>query len=77
MARRQNPRLGSTGRLSSVGLELGLTVVVTLVAGSWLDRRFGTEPWLTLVGVFLGFGVGFLNLIRTLQRHDAAQERDR
>jgi ATP synthase protein I len=41
-------------KLSSLGLEMGGAVVIGLLMGVWLDRRFGTEPWLTFV--FLGFG---------------------
>jgi F0F1-type ATP synthase assembly protein I len=40
-------------------IQLGGTIVVTtmlpLVGGLWLDARFGTTPWLTLLG--LGVGV--------------------
>jgi len=42
-------------KLSSLGLEMGIAVVIGLLVGSWLDRHFGTNPWLTLL--FLGFGM--------------------
>ena len=29
-----------------------------------MDRWFGTRPWLMLVLLFLGFAVGFWNVIR-------------
>jgi ATP synthase protein I len=32
--------------------------------GWLLDRWFGTEPWLLLVMLFLGFAVGIWNVIR-------------
>lgn len=76
MARKRGGSLGHSGRLSSVGLELALTVVGSLLLGWWLDGQLGTEPWLAMVGVFFGFGVAFLNLFRTLQRHEAARERN-
>jgi len=41
-------------KLSTLGLEMGAAVVIGLLAGSWLDSRFDTNPWLTLL--FLGFG---------------------
>ena len=34
------------------------------VVGFVLDKFFGTKPWLTLVMLFLGFGVGVMNVIR-------------
>ena len=42
-------------KLSSLGLEMGAGVIIGLLMGTWLDRQFGTEPWLTFV--FLGFGL--------------------
>ena len=32
--------------------------------GFGLDTLFGTKPWLTLVMLFLGFGVGIRNVLR-------------
>jgi len=32
--------------------------------GWGLDSLFGTKPWLTLVMLFLGFGVGIRNVLR-------------
>src|SRR3954467_14635727 len=32
--------------------------------GWGLDSLFGTKPWLTLVMLFLGFGVGIRNVVR-------------
>jgi ATP synthase protein I len=42
-----------------VGCPLGGGIV-----GWLLDRWFGTRPWLMLVFLFLGFAVGFWNVIR-------------
>jgi ATP synthase protein I len=36
--------------------------------GQWLDRRFGSGPWLTLVFVLFGLVAGVLNVYRTLSR---------
>jgi ATP synthase protein I len=41
-------------KYSTLGLEMGAAVVIGLLIGVYLDRRFGTDPWLTLI--FLGFG---------------------
>ncbi len=46
--------LGSGGRASALGIEIGVAIVGGLVAGYWADGRFGTSPWLTLAG--FGFG---------------------
>lgn len=69
--------LRSAGRLSSVGIELGLAVTGCLVAGWWLDGRLGTEPWLALGGVILGSVAGFRGLYRALKLHEAEMEREK
>jgi ATP synthase protein I len=57
---------------SSVGLELGIAVIVGVLFGMWLDRKAGTEPWLMLL--FLGFGLfaGFRNVLRAVARAEKA-----
>jgi ATP synthase protein I len=51
-------------RYSGVGLELaGATAGLALI-GYWIDGRFGTTPWGTLIGVGIGIGGGLYNLVR-------------
>jgi ATP synthase protein I len=57
---------------SSVGLELGIAVIVGLLFGMWLDRRLGTEPWMMLVFLVLGLVAGFRNLLRAVARAEKA-----
>ena len=47
---------------SSLGFSVSLSIFIGLGIGVYLDRRFDTTPWLTLV--FLGFGIaaGFRNI---------------
>jgi len=54
-------------RLSTVGLELGLAVLIGLFVGNYLDGYLGTEPWMLLL--FLGFGAaaGFRRLYQLLK----------
>ena len=59
----QLPRLSS---LASGGLEFTGAILAGLFAGHWLDRRWGTGPWLVVVGVFVGAGAGFFGLYRSL-----------
>ncbi len=47
---------------SSLGFSVSLAIFIGLGIGVYLDRRFDTSPWLTLV--FLGFGIaaGYRNI---------------
>ncbi len=51
-------------RLSSIGFELVGAVVGFTLAGWWVDRRWGTDPWGLLAGIGLGLIGGMYNLIR-------------
>lgn len=51
-------------RYTAVGIELGLSVLVGLFIGKYLDDYFGTDPWLTLVFLILGCVAGFRSLYR-------------
>jgi len=39
--------------------------------GSWLDARFATPPWLTILFVVFGLVAGVLNVYRTVARVSA------
>ena len=54
--------LKTLGYLSTVGLSMVLAIALGAGIGHFLDKKFGTAPWLLLV--FLGFGIAaaFRNL---------------
>src|SRR3569623_2087453 len=54
-AARKTKRAYNALSASSVGLELGIAVIVGVLGGMWLDSHFGTTPWLMLL--FLVFGL--------------------
>jgi ATP synthase protein I len=58
--------LKGLGTYGTVGLEFGLSVLVGLFGGQWLDKKFGTSPWLTLVGLAFGTAAGIRSLLRAL-----------
>src|SRR4051812_45513604 len=61
---------------SSVGLEMGLSVLIGVLAGVWLDGKLGTTPWLMLLLIGLGFVAGFRGVMRAMHRADKAAEED-
>lgn len=66
------------GRQGTVGLELVLSVLVGLLAGRWLDGKFGTGPWLTVIGVAYGVAAAGRALYRAArQATREAEEFDR
>ena len=59
---------------AGIGVQFALVILVFTFAGVWLDRRLGTSPWLTIIGVFVGAAGGFYSMYRKVmaaQRLDA------
>jgi ATP synthase protein I len=56
---------------SSMGLELGLSVVVGFLIGSWLDEWLATEPWFLLVFGIAGIVAGYRSIFRLVKRVQA------
>jgi len=50
--------------LGGTGVELAGAVAVLALLGWWADRKFGTSPWLLLVGAFMGIVGGLYKLWR-------------
>jgi F0F1-type ATP synthase assembly protein I len=63
----------SVSEFAGVGIQFAVSILLFLYVGQWLDRRFGTAPWLLIIGVFLGAGASFYSMYRKLM---AAQARD-
>ncbi len=66
------------GRYGTVGLEFAFSIAFGLVVGQWLDKRFGTAPWLMLLGLAYGMAAAGRALYRALKRANReAEELDR
>lgn len=47
---------------SSLGLQVALSIFIGLGLGVWLDQRWETHPWLTLIGMAAGIAAGYRNI---------------
>jgi|GEM_PF-1596571 len=56
-----------SARYSSIGLELGVSVVIGMSMGYWVDSKFDTDPIGLLCGMGLGFAAAFRSIRRTLK----------
>ena len=50
------------GYVSTIGLSMGLAIAIGALIGWYLDKRFGTGPWLFLVFLCFGIVAAFRNL---------------
>ncbi|MEK7266254.1 MAG: AtpZ/AtpI family protein, partial [Pseudomonadota bacterium] len=63
----QRSRSRELGRAMRVGSELLAGLFVGAILGLGLDTLFGTKPLWLLVGIFLGFAAGVLNVSRAFK----------
>ncbi len=59
---KQSKIIGKYLRYSYLGTQLFVSVGLLTYAGLWLDRKAGTIPLFTLIGLALGFGAGFYSV---------------
>ena len=53
---------------SSLGLSVSLSIFIGLAVGVYLDRRFETSPWCTLIFLILGIIAGFRNIAIVIRK---------
>ena len=54
-------------RVTSISLQMALPPVV----GWWIDDQLGTTPWLTILGVVLGFTTSMRELLRLAKESES------
>ncbi len=53
-------------RLIGVGWFIGISILLGLLAGSWLDSKFDTKPLFVIFGLILGLIVAFYGVYQML-----------
>ena len=62
---------------SSVGIEMGLSVLIGLAFGWWLDGQTGTAPLFMILFLLFGVAAGFKGVFREIKKADRiAAERE-
>jgi ATP synthase protein I len=61
---------------AALGIEIGVALAIGMLIGWYLDRLFGTRPWLVIVFSLFGIAAGFRNIIQ-LARKDWNEDNDR
>ncbi len=75
--RKKDKNLAQMGVLVIVPTILLVAPMMGYFAGSWADERFGTEPYLLIVGLVLGFGAAAREIFNLIKRSQALdQEKD-
>lgn len=64
MAAGDRPPLAEAMRLAQLGTMLVAPMLGLGAVGYFLDRRWGTRPWLMVAGLLLGMAGGFVNFVQ-------------
>jgi len=62
---------------AGIGIELAVPVVVFVFIGYKLDERWGTDPWLVILGATIGMVVGFYSLFKRYLPKKTNSDEDR
>jgi len=57
-------------RYAGLGVQLAVTILVSVLVGQWVDRQAGTDGVFTILGALLGFGGTLYSLIQELTKAD-------
>ena len=57
-----------------MGLEVGFSVVVGFLIGTWLDEWLETAPWFLLIFGIAGIIAGYRNMFRMVKRMQSDTE---
>ncbi len=61
---------------SSLGIEMGLCVVIGFAMGYYLDKYLGTNPYLTLIFTIFGVAAAFRAVYRVYKKAEADERND-
>ena len=55
--------------MSSLGISMALATFVGLYIGVYLDNKFYTNPWFTIIFLILGIIAGFRNIYTLIKKY--------
>lgn len=58
--------------LSSIGIAFVAATFIGLAIGVYLDRYFGTSPWLTVIFLIFGIVAGFKNAYDVIKKYGSS-----
>jgi F0F1-type ATP synthase assembly protein I len=65
--------LKATWGYSYIGIFFGVAIVMGYFGGRWLDKRWHTDPWLSIAGLLVGVAAGFRELYRVSKQYKREQ----
>ncbi|MCX6834825.1 MAG: AtpZ/AtpI family protein [candidate division Zixibacteria bacterium] len=69
-------RYGASSLYLAVPTLLAASILVGFFLGQWADRKFGTEPFLMIVGLVLGMAAAGRELYRLVKKAQALEDEE-
>ena len=67
--KKEGGALRGLAMMASMGIQMVAATFIGLVIGIYLDKFFGTKPWLTIIFLLFGIGAGFMNIYGMAKRY--------
>ena len=64
----------AASRLSYIGIFFGVAISIGYFGGHWLDGRYHTQPYLSILGLLIGAASAFRELIRISREFQKSQD---
>ncbi len=74
---KSNRDLRQVSLLAAVPALLLAGPLVGFFIGKWADQKLHTDPYLLIVGVFLGFGAAGVEIFKLVKKSEAIDREDR
>lgn len=62
--------------LTAVPVFLVVAPAIGFFAGQWADKKLGTDPWMVVVGLVLGFGAAAREIFVLIRKSQALDEKN-
>lgn len=67
LSKKVNNPWKAIGLVSIIGADLAICIIAGVLFGKYLDEWLHTAPWIMIVGLFLGLGVGIVSVYRMIR----------
>ena len=74
--KKKDGKYGAASLYMTVPTLMAAAILIGFFAGRWADSYFGTEPYLLLAGLALGFGAAVREVIFLVKRAQAIDEEE-
>ena len=74
--RRPDKYLRQVGLLATIPAILLVAPGIGFLIGRWADEKFGTDPYLLIVGILLGFGAAGVEVYKLARKSEQIERED-